>query len=325
QSKSDEYLGDYSMFLKVGVRADKLSLARGDLAIRTIRETYPSAQVERKILHGLKDPTKQSMTKLRGPKRTFDNLLASAVADGKVDLAVFNMKDLPFLKNGGPLLLAATPARSSPYEALVSRGPRELENLRSGATVGTSTLFRIAQLRRVRPDLRPQPIGGKVEDRIFRLDRGEVDALIIAESGLAQLGMTERITQRLPLTTFLPTPCQGITAIVTQRENQRAIEAVRAIDDKATRAEAEAERGLETILRADCNVPLGCYSRLKGDRLELTASVLSPDGETMFRASSIGLLDQTLALANSVSDSLISQGARSLEEGWRRLYPLEDD
>jgi hydroxymethylbilane synthase len=313
------------LFLKLGVRGDKLSLARADLIVRMIGHVHPDAQVERKILEPSDDNVKPSITKSRGRKRTFDTELSDAILEGKIDFAIFNMKDLPFLKSESVLVIAATPERSSPYEALVSGHGQDLKSLKPGSLVGASTLLRIAQLRRSRPDLRSQAIGGRIEDRISMLDRGELDALIIAESGLARLGMSGRITQRLPIDDFMPMPCQGITALVTRVNNPRALQALKPIDNQTTHIEAEAEREVETLMSSDSNVPLGAYATAKGDKLRLTACVLSPDGKEILRASAIGPTNDPTPLAKTVVSSLVSQGVRVLEESWRKMYPLVDD
>ena len=302
-----------------------MSLARAELVIRMIGQAQPDAQVEKKILEPGDDDVKHSIANSRGRKRTFDTELSSAVLEGKIDFAIYNMKDLPLLKSDSMLIIAATPERSSPYEALVSPHGQDLQSLKPGSIVGTSTLLRIAQLRRSRPDLRSQAVGGRVEDRISMIDRGELDALIIAESGLARLGMSGRITQRLPIDEFMPTPCQGITAIVTRRDNPRALHVLKLVNNQITRSEAEAERQVETLMSADCNVPLGAYASAKGDKLRLTAAVLSPDGKEMLRASTLGPTNDPAGLARIVTASLVSQGVRVLEESWRKMYPLVDD
>ncbi len=307
------------------MRGDKLSLARAEYVVRMIGHAHPDAQVEKKILEPGDDGVKQSIAKSRGRKRTFDTELSDAILEGKIDFGIYNMKDLPLLKSDGVLVIAATPERSSPYEALVSRHGQDLQNLKPGSVVGTSTLLRIAQLRRSRPDLRSQSIGGRVEDRISMLDRGELDALIIAESGLARLGMSGRITQRLPIDEFMPMPCQGITALVTRRDNPRALHVLKSLNNQVTRSEAEAERQVETLMSSDSNVPLGAYASAKGDKLRLTACVLSPDGKEILRASTLGPTNDPTGLAKIIVASLVSQGVRVLEESWRKMYPLVDD
>jgi hydroxymethylbilane synthase len=302
-----------------------LSLARAEFVVRMIGQVHPDAQVERKILEPGDDDVKHSIANSRGRKRTFDTELGNAVLEGKIDFAIYNMKDFPILKGDSMLVIAATPERSSPYEALLSRDGKDLQSLKPGSVVGTSTLLRIAQLRRSRPDLRSQAVGGRVEDRISMLDRAELDALIIAESGLARLGMSGRITQRLPIDEFMPMPCQGVTALVTRRDNRRALQVLKPINNQITRSEAEAEREVETLMSADCNVPLGAYGSAKGDKLRLSACVLSPDGKQMLRASTLGPTNDPTGLARLVIASLVSQGVGVLEESWRKMYPLVDD
>src|SRR5207302_10404508 len=166
------------------------------------------------------------------------------IFEGRVDFAVHNMKDVPIIDRSARLVIASVPERGSPAEALVSSGDRRLKDLAKGSRVGTSNPVRVAQLRRARPDLRPEPLWGDVETRVEKVDKGEFDATILAEAGLARLGIAQRVSERLPIEEFMPAPGQGAVAIVARRDNLKVIATLRSIEHQSTRTEVDVEREL---------------------------------------------------------------------------------
>lgn len=209
----------------------------------------------------------------------FDEEVDQAVLEGRVDFAVHNMKDVPVAERNTRLVIASVPERGSPAEALVSKGHRRLKDLALGIRVGTSGPIRVAQLRRVRPDVKLEPLFGDVETRVERLDKGEFDAVIMAEAGLAKLGMAQRISERLPTDDFIPAPGQGALAVVARRDNLKVIEALRSIEHLPTRVEVDAERELVRILEETSKVPVGGLATVRGDQIQVRACILSVDGK----------------------------------------------
>lgn len=314
------------MFLKAGVYSDKLSLARAEPLLSMIRQTNPGVQVEKKTFQNGKESSARNMMLLSVKREShIVEPLLTAVLENKVDFGVFNLRDLPTLAEGSNAMIAAIPERSSPYDVLVTRNESGLRDLKPGSVVGASTLLRIVQLRKMRPDLKVEPISGTVEDRLSKLDSGELDAIIAAESGLARLGMSSRIAQRLALDDFMPLPGQGITALVSRRDNQKAVRLMKTVDSPRTRKEAEAERELLRLVKERSKVPLGAYASTLGDNLHLSACMISSDGQETIRAACDGPVAKPLDLARNIAASLFDQGALRLEEGWRKSYPLYDD
>jgi len=139
------------------------------------------------------------------------------------------MKDIPVFDKESRLLIASVPERGSVADVLVSKGNTLLKDLKEGSKVGTSSLLRVAQLRRMRPDLDPEPIRGNVETRIRKVDSGEFDAVVLAEAGLARLGLTGRISEKLPVEDFMPAPSQGALAVVARSDNPKLIDLLKTI------------------------------------------------------------------------------------------------
>ncbi len=201
----------------------------------------------------------------------FSAALEVAISEGRVDAAVHSAKDLPS-RLGGGLVLAAFLARADCRDGLVSRDGRTLAELTTGAVVGTSSGRRAALVRSLRPDLRTVPIRGNVDTRLGKLDRGEVDGLVLACAGLDRIGAGERLAERLDPRLFVPAPCQGAIVVETAVEGAARDACARA-DDAPTRAAAAAERAVLAALGGGCLLPLGAWARIEAGQLILSAAL----------------------------------------------------
>ena len=238
------------------------------------------------------------------------------ILEGRVDFAVHNMKEVPIVDRTGRLLVASVMERGSPAEALVSHDDRKLKDLVKGARVGASRPIRAAQLRHARADLRPEPLWGEIEKRVEMVEYGEIDAAILAEAGLARLGMANKLSERLPVEEFMPVPGQGALAILARRDNLKVIEALRTIEHAPTRLEVDAEREIVRILEGTSKVPVGGLASVRGDRIQITACILSMDGREKLVGSRAGSVKDGMVLAREVADELVANGALRLGETW---------
>jgi len=230
------------------------------------------------------------------------------------------MKDIPVFDKESRLLIASVPERGSVADVLVSKRDTLLKDLKRCSKIGTSSLLRVAQLRRMRPDLDPEPIRGNVETRIRKVDSGEFDAVVLAEAGLARLGITGRISETLSVEDFMPAPGQGALAIVVRSDNLKVIDLLRSIEHLPTRAEIEAERELVRVLEGGCKVPLGALARADGDRIQIVAGIFSIDGKEKLLAERAGPIQEGVVLARAIGEELIEKGAKRIEESWRTVY-----
>ncbi len=247
----------------------------------------------------------------------FDRDVDQQVLEGRVDFAVHNMKDVRVADRNTRLLIACVPERGSPAEALVSRGDKRLKDIEKGSRIGTSSPIRVAQLRRVRPDVKPEPLFGDVETRVERVDKGEFEAVILAEAGLARLGMAERISERLSTDDFIPTPGQGALAVVARRDNLKVIEMLRSIEHLPTRLEVDAERELVRILEETSKVPVGGLSGVRGDQIQVKACILSVYGKERLFAARSGQATEGVKMAREIGEELLAKGAGRIEQTWR--------
>jgi hydroxymethylbilane synthase len=249
-----------------------------------------------------------------GGQGLFTKELQRALLDGQIDLAVHSLKDLPTAPVEG-LLIAAVPPRESTADVLISAKAQRIENLSRAARVGTGSLRRKAQLLHLRPDLVIEDIRGNVETRLRKLDDGEYDAIILAEAGLKRLGLAERIAQVIPGAVMLPAVGQGALGIETRADDSRTRKVVAALDHEPTHLAVVAERLLLLTLRAGCLAPVGALAQAQGERLSLTAVVLSPDGRQRVSAAAAMTTSDATYLGQAVAEELLAQGAARLIAG----------
>jgi len=244
-----------------------------------------------------------------GTKGLFTKEIEEALLDGRADLAVHSLKDLPTELPAG-LVIAAVPEREDPRDAVVGK---RLDDLANGALVGTSSLRRSAQLKKLRPDLRIESVRGNVDTRLRKLDEGQYDAIILAAAGLKRLGWGDRIAEIVPVERMCSAVGQGALAIET-RASGPGFDAVGALDDAASHTAVTAERGVLAALGGGCQVPIGAHGTVANGRIQLLAIVAAPDGSEVVRARAEGPVDEAEALGRGLGEELLSRGARQILE-----------
>ena len=239
-----------------------------------------------------------------GGKGLFTKEIEEALLARQVDLAVHSLKDLPTEIPAG-LRITAIPEREDPRDAMVGR---RLADLPESAKVGTSSLRRSAQLRRLRPDLAVESVRGNVDTRLRKLDEGQYESIVLAAAGLTRLGWANRIAEVLPPEVMCPAVGQGALAIETRiGEN-----ACRPLDHAGTRAAVTAERALLRSLGGGCLTPIGAHARVEGQRLHLRAIVISTDGTQSVRDQAEGPVDEAERIGGQLGERMIEHGAESI-------------
>jgi hydroxymethylbilane synthase len=244
-----------------------------------------------------------------GGKGLFTKEIEEALLDGRADLAVHSLKDLPTELPAG-LALAAVPEREDPHDAIVGK---RLDELPQGARVGTSSLRRAAQLRHLRPDLSLESVRGNLDTRLRKLDEGHYDAVVLAAAGLKRLGWAKRIAEILPSSVMCPAVGQGALAIETRVEGNGLL-ASAALDHPETHQSVTAERGLLAALGGGCQVPIGAHAKVQDGRLNLVALVASPDGSEIVRGEIEGAVAAAESLGRDLGADLLARGARRILE-----------
>jgi hydroxymethylbilane synthase len=242
-----------------------------------------------------------------GTKGLFTKEIEEALLDGRIDLAIHSLKDLPTEIPAG-LTIAAVPEREDPRDAMV--GAR-LSELPAGAKVGTSSLRRAAQLRMVRPDLAIESLRGNLDTRVRKLDEGQYRAIVLAAAGLTRLGWAHRIAEILSPEVMCPAVGQGALAVETRQEGE-ARDICAALDHAATRAAVTAERAMLAALGGGCQVPIGAHAVIEGDSLGLVGAVIAPDGDRMVRKSDRGAVADAAEIGRRLGEALLIDGAREI-------------
>lgn len=288
--------------LRVGTRASALALSQSGWAAEQI-----SSEVELVHISTRGDRDQTSPLTQIGGTGVFVSAVREALLAGEVDMVVHSLKDLPTAAPEG-ITLAAVPPREDPSDALLARDGLTLAELPDGASVGTGSPRRAAQLRLARPDLDVQPIRGNIDTRIAFMTDDRLDAVMLATAGLNRLGRDHLITERLDPRVFLPAPAQGALAVEVREGDARWAEPLAALDDAPTRAAVVAERILLNRLEAGCSAPVAAFAVMDGDQIILKAGAFGADSHLIEEQAGT---DPT-ALGGAVARSLLARGAKAL-------------
>jgi hydroxymethylbilane synthase len=245
-----------------------------------------------------------------GDKARFVRGVERALLDGEADIGVHSAKDLPAEMPEG-LTIAAVPAREDPADVWIGAG-ESLEDVPEGASVGTASLRRRAQLLLIRPDLTVSELHGNVDTRLRKLAGGELDAIVLAAAGLRRLGKAAEASFTLPAKTMVPAAGQGTLVLQARAVDGDAVEAAAAIGDETALRELTAERATVALLEATCATPIGVHARVEGERIGVEAFVGLPDGSEWIRDRVEGDAGEPAAAGALLAQRLLSMGAREM-------------
>jgi hydroxymethylbilane synthase len=248
-----------------------------------------------------------------GGQGVFVKELEEALLEETIDLAVHSVKDVP-TDTPSRLMFPAVCRREDVRDCLVAANGATLASLRQGARVGTGSLRRQAQLRRIRPDLDVRDLRGNVDTRLRKVESGEYEAVMLAKAGLDRLGLSNRITETMNPEVFLPAVGQGAVAVECRLKDTEASELASGLDDAETRMAIIAERSLLSALQGGCQVPLGAWARMERGELVLEACVCSVDGLQYVRQRATSAPEQAAELGGRMATLLIEAGAQSILE-----------
>ena len=304
--------------IRIATRSSRLALWQAEYVSALLKIAAPEVPVEIIHVSTLGDRDLTEPLRALGTFGVFTREVQKVVLDGRADLAVHSLKDLPTDEVAG-LCLAAVPPRGPVFDALVlpaNAAPGTGWNsIPHAARIGTGSPRRQAQVRHARPDVELLEIRGNVETRLKKLDAGEYDAIILAVAGLERLGLADRVTQPLCPPLMFPAVGQGALGLECRAEQAWLREILLRISHPETLAAVTAERSLLAELRAGCHAPLGVATHVEGFDLRLDAVVLSPDGRERITAQASDRLDQAVNLGRTVALLLQAQGADALING----------
>ena len=290
--------------LRIGSRGSQLALWQANHVSGLLRERGHEVEIE--VIKTTGDKITEVALAQVGTKGMFTKEIEEALAEGRVDLAVHSLKDLP-TELASTFTLAAVMKRQDPRDVFLSLRYNRFTDLPQGARVGTSSLRRQAQIKSVRPDLNIFPLRGNVDTRLRKLESGEFDAIILAAAGLNRLGRTERVREVLPLDVLCPAVGQGALGIEARADDTATLQELAFLDDRAARRATAAERALLRTLGGGCQVPIGAYAEAVDGALTLTAVVAQPDGSEVLRDQQTGNDPEELGMR--VGRALLASGA----------------
>lgn len=294
--------------IRIATRESPLALWQAEYVKARLLAHYPSLEVELIGMTTRGDVILDTPLAKIGGKALFVKELEVALLEGRADIAVHSMKDVPMEFPEG-LGLRVICEREDPSDAFVSNTYASIDALPQGARVGTSSLRRQCQLRSYRPDLQIADLRGNVGTRLGKLDRGEYDAIILATAGLLRLGLAERIRARISTTASLPAGGQGAVGIECRVDDHEIIALLQVLHHRDTADRVIAERAVNTRLQGGCQVPIACFAELEGDELHLRALVGDVNGQRILRETRRGPRQNAEQLGVAVADALLAQGA----------------
>jgi len=299
--------------VRIATRKSPLALWQAEHVRSRLMALHPGLQVELLTMSTQGDRILDSPLAKIGGKGLFVKELEQGMLDGRADIAVHSMKDVPADLPDG-LGIGAILEREDPHDAFVSCSYSSIDELPRHARVGTSSLRRQCQLRVRRPDLEILDLRGNVGTRLAKLDAGDYDAIILACAGLRRLGLAERITCTLTPEEMLPAIAQGVIGVECRSDDVDIHALIEPLNHEETRQRTTAERAMNATLAGGCQAPVAGYSELKGEVLEMRGLVGRPDGSEIISGSVCGVSQDALMLGTQLANDLLSRGARPILE-----------
>jgi hydroxymethylbilane synthase len=299
--------------LKIGSRGSRLALAQAEETRRGLcaAHGFDPAEIEIVAIATIGDKLRDRPLSEIGGKGLFTKEIEEALLMGAIDLAVHSMKDMP-AQLPESLVIAALLPREDARDALISQRCKSIRELPGSCLVGSASVRRQAQLKRIRADISVVNLRGNVETRLAKLDRGDVAATFLACAGLNRLGLAHRITAPVPEEDMLPAVAQGAIGIEIRTGDDRARELVSAINDKSTEIAVACERAFLAALDGSCRTPIAGHAVIKDNRLEFRGEALTLDGRMTFTANRTGALEDAARLGRDAGEEVKAKGGRHL-------------
>ena len=303
--------------LKIGTRGSALALAQAHETRARLSKAHGMAedQFEIVVMSTAGDRILDRPLSEAGGKGLFTKEIEEALLNGSIDIAVHSSKDMPTQLPEGLVLSAFLP-REDVHDAFIGREVAKLEDLPHGATIGSSSLRRQAQIGRIRPDIKVVMFRGNVQTRLRKLEEGQVDGTLLAHAGLRRLGLDHLITELLDMKRFLPAPGQGAICIECRQSDEGARMMTRSIASPETEAALLCERAFLASLDGDCKTPIAANATVDLDRILFTGMVLTPDGTVSHVVEDRGSVDEAATIGKRAGASIRAKAGPDFFESW---------
>ncbi len=296
------------MKVRIGTRKSKLALWQANFVKEKLERLW-GIEVELVKITTTGDKILDAPLAKIGGKGLFVKEIEQALLEGRIDLAVHSLKDVPMVIPKG-LRLGAITERENPYDVLVSRGKRKLKELPSGAKVGTSSLRRQVQIKRLRPDLQVEVLRGNVDTRMRKLREGLYDAIVLAYAGVKRMGYEEEVAEVLDY--FIPAVGQGSLAIEIREDDQKIEELIKPLNHEPSRVRAFCERAFLRELEGGCQVPIGAFARVENGRVFLKGFISDLSAERFVEGEEAGAVHEAEEVGKRLARRLLEMGGKEI-------------
>lgn len=298
--------------LVIATRGSRLALWQANHVKNLIEESSPGTTVSLNVIQTRGDKILDAPLAKIGGKGLFVKEIEEALLDGRADLAVHSMKDVP-MNLPEELLIGCVPKREAVTDCFLSREYNSLENLPQGARLGTSSLRRQAQLLALRPDLQISALRGNIDTRLGKLENGDYDAIVLATAGLFRLDLHARYMAPFDVNQLLPAVGQGALGIECREDDYNLLVLLAALEDRDTRVCVNAERAFMKTLEGGCQIPAACNARmLDEENVYVQGLVANLDGAEIIRAERVGDASESEKLGASIAEEILENGGREI-------------
>ncbi len=297
--------------LKIATRQSPLALWQAEYVKTRLEYVHPNLTVELVKMTTAGDENLGSALSKIGGKGLFIKALEVGILEGKADIAVHSIKDMPY-KIPSDFELGAVLKRENPFDAFVANHYESIQSLPQNAKVGTCSMRRIVQLQALRPDLQMLDLRGNVNTRLNKLDNGEYHAIILACAGLIRLGFADRIKQQIPKQQSLPAVGQGAIGIEVRKNDTEILNLIAPLIDSETTHRIRAERAMNARLEGGCSVPIAGFSTIDNNQITLTGLVASVESGIILKHQICGNVADSQKIGVALADKLISLGAKEI-------------
>ena len=298
--------------IHIGTRGSKLALWQANWVQSQLQKLHPEISIQIVIIKTKGDKILDVPLAKVGGKGLFVKEIEEALLDGRIDLAVHSMKDMPADLPDG-LAIGAIPTREKSQDVLVSK-KGNLAQMPRGSRIGTSSLRRAAQILWARPDIQIEPLRGNLDTRLRKLDAGPMDAIVLAAAGIRRLGLEHRISEYLSKDEMLPAAGQGALCIEIRNDDTETAKLIGSLDDADTRAVVLGERAFLHRLGGSCQVPIAAHGQIKDGQYTLHGLVAEPDGSRVLRSQLSGPVADYQGIGENLAETLMNQGALAIIE-----------
>ncbi len=301
--------------IKIGTRGSQLAQWQANWVKSALNKTFPSLSSQIVVIKTTGDKILDAPLAKVGGKGLFVKEIEEALLDGRIDLAVHSMKDMPSIIPPG-IMIGSIPKRETPADVFISKDGQRFSELALGARIGTCSLRRAAQLRYARPDINIRPLRGNLDTRLKKLDSGEdgLEAIVLAAAGIKRLHLEDRITEFLDETIMLPAVGQGALCIEIRADDPKTAQILDELDDSETRTVILGERAFLIRLEGSCQVPIAALGQLDKDTFKLSGLVADIDGKTLFKATHSGPASLSQKIGLELAERLLVMGADKILE-----------